>query len=109
MPLSEALRVTLEVACVLEGLGVTYFVGGSLTSSLHGIPKATQNVDLVADLQQNHIPSFASALAGHFYLDDDRIHDAVRKRGSFNVIHLATMFKLDIFVLKDNPLSREAM
>jgi hypothetical protein len=33
------------------------------------------------------------------------IRDAVHRRGSFNVIHLDTMFKVDVFVAKDDEWS----
>jgi hypothetical protein len=38
------------------------------------------------------------ALAGEFYVDGDMIADAIKRRASFNVVHLATMFKADVFV-----------
>ena len=34
-------------------------------------------------------------LAGEFYIDADMIRDAIRRRASFNVVHLGTMFKAD--------------
>ena len=36
-----------------------------------------------------------------FYLDLDSIRHAIRQQSSFNVIHLATMFKVDMFILKN--------
>lgn len=54
-PPEEALRVILEVARVLEGLRVPYAVEGSLASSLHGIPRSTQDGDLVADIRAEHL------------------------------------------------------
>ena len=48
MPASDVLTVTLKVTEALEALGIPYFVGGSLASSLHGVPRATKDVDLVA-------------------------------------------------------------
>ena len=32
------------------------------------------------------------------YIDAGMIRDAIRRRASFNVVHLATMFKADIFI-----------
>ena len=46
MAIAEVLEVTLRVVDILEGLGVPYLVGGSVASSLHGIPRSTQDVDL---------------------------------------------------------------
>ncbi len=39
--LGELLQITVMIAEVFERLGVRYFVGGSLVSSIHGIPRAT--------------------------------------------------------------------
>jgi len=109
MALSEPLRITLLVARALEHLEVRYLVGGSLASSLHGIPRSTQDADLVADLQPRHAGPLVSLLKEDFYIDEERVRDAVLRRASFNTIHLKTMTKVDIFVLKANALSREEM
>lgn len=107
--MDEALEAVFEVVHVLERLGVEYLVGGSLASSFHGIPRSTQDADLVADLQQNHVSPLAQALRDRFYLDEGGIREAVKRRSSFNLIFLKTMFKVDIFVLKSDPHSREEM
>ena len=46
----EPLQLALRVIRVLEDLGATAWVGGSLASSIYGIPRATQDADIVADL-----------------------------------------------------------
>lgn len=100
--------MTLRVTSVLEALGVPYLVGGSLASSLHGRPRATQDVDLVADLREPHVVPLVQALRGDFYLDEPAIRDAVARRSTFNVIHLGTLFKVDVFVAGDDlPTRRE--
>lgn len=100
--MEEALAVTLRVIGVLEQLRVPYVVGGSIASSIYGKPRATQDVDVVADLRDEHIALFIAALGSDFYLDEPAIRDAVRRRSTFNVIHLVTMFKVDVFVAKDD-------
>jgi len=106
---TEAFRVCLEVAGVFEALGVPYLVGGSLASSLHGQPRATNDADVVADLREEHVAPFVAALSGRYYVDEERVRHAVRRRSSFNVIQLATMFKVDVFVLGDEPQARGEM
>ena len=105
----EALEAMLEVIGVLDSLEVDYLVGGSLASSFHGIPRSTLDADLVADLRSEHVEGLSRALASSFYIDRDSVQDAVRSQSSFNIIFLNTMFKVDIFVLKNDPLSREEM
>ena len=107
--MDEILEITLYVTETLERLGVPYLVGGSLASSLHGTPRATQDVDLVAELRLQHVPALVAALEETFYVDHEMIRDAIRRRSSFNVIHLETMFKVDVFILKDDPASRQEM
>lgn len=107
--LSEPIQVVATVARAFDSLGIRYLIGGSVASSVYGVPRATQDVDLVADIRPNHVDALTSALRGEFYVDADMIRDAIRRRASFNVVHLATMFKADIFVLQGDSWSREEM
>jgi hypothetical protein len=109
IPAGEALKVILEVIKILENLGVPYAVGGSLASSLHGIPRSTQDGDLVADLRTEHVQGFLAAVAESFYVSPERVLQAVQRHSSFNLIHLKTMIKVDVFVLKAEPLSLQEM
>ena len=104
--LSEPIAVTLMVIEALEALDVPYLIGGSLASAVHGVVRATMDTDLVADLRLEHAEPLAQALGDAFYADVESIRDAIRRRSSFNVIHLETMFKVDIFVLKQRPFGR---
>lgn len=104
----EALNVTMQVTDVLDRLQVPYLIGGSIASSIYGPPRSTQDVDVVADLKDEHVSTFVAALQGDFYLDEAAVREAVRRRWSFNVIHLLTTLKVDVFVAKqDLPTAQE--
>ena len=79
MPAAEALRVCLEVARLFELLGVRYVVGGALASSFHGIPRATNDADLGAELREEHVRPLVTALEGRFY--EDLFARALREAG----------------------------
>ena len=106
---SDPILVVAKLAEAFDTLGITYVVGGSLASSIYGIPRATQDVDLVADLKVSDADRLEQLLVGDFYVDADMIRDAILTCASFNVIHLATMFKADVFVMKRDAWSREEM
>lgn len=106
---AEPLVVTMRVAAELERLGIEYLVGGSLASSVHGLPRTTQDVDMVARIAGRHVDELVAALEHEFYIDAGMINDAIRRRASFNIIHLATMLKVDIFVFSGDALSQEEM
>jgi len=106
---AEPIAVTLRVVAELEKLGIDYLVGGSIASSVHGRPRTTQDVDIVARILGSHVERFVAALGHEFYVDADMIRDAIVRRASFNVIHLETMLKVDVFVFAGDDLGVEEM
>jgi hypothetical protein len=67
------------------------------------------DADLVTTLRLEHAEPLAALLLPHYYVDAEMMQSAVRRYSSFNAIHLATMFKVDIFVPQDTPFARENM
>ncbi len=98
--MDESLLVTLRIAEVLDDLEVRWFLGGSLASSIHGIPRATLDADIVADLRAPLVSAFLRALGKDWYIEEQSIRDAIRNRSCFNLIHLGSAMKVDIFVPK---------
>ena len=109
MNLAEPVQISQQLAQVLEALNIPYLIGGSLASSLYGIPRATQDVDIVAAIKSQHIPLLVSKLKADFYIDADMIQEAIQTQNSFNILHLATMFKVDIFILQQDQASQQEM
>lgn len=107
--LAEQIAVTMTVADALDALGVPYAIGGSFASAVHGVMRATMDADLVADLRLEHVAPLAQALGDAFYADVEMMRDAVRRHRSFNVIHLDTMFKVDVFVAKPRAFDRSQL
>jgi hypothetical protein len=103
---SEILQVTRMVAAAFDAADVRYFLGGSVASALYGEARSTRDIDLVAAMLPHHIEPFLAALGDGFYAEAATIRTAVAARGSFNVIHLDTMVKVDIFVFKADPFGR---
>jgi hypothetical protein len=68
--------------------------------------RATMDADVACDLRLEHVEPLVEALAGTFYIDADVMRRAVHEHSSFNVIHLETMFKVDLFVAKPRPFDR---
>ncbi|GIK57054.1 MAG: hypothetical protein HND44_21285 [Chloroflexi bacterium] len=107
--LSEPVFVTLLVIDVLEKLDIPYLIGGSFASTAYGRVRTTQDVDLVAEMQMNQVEPFVKALNSAFYADEQMIQNAIQRRTSFNLIHLETLFKVDIFIPKARPFDREQL
>jgi len=98
--LAQAFRQLVEA---LDRRGIPYLVSGSIASGIHGIYRASLDVDLVAGLQPAQVAEFVRELGGDFYADPEAMQDALRAERSFNLIHFATSYKFDIFPLLRDP------
>ena len=107
--LAEQIEATIIVADALQSLGVTYAIGGSFASALHGVMRATMDADLVADLRLKDVEPLLRLLDNAFYADGEMIRDAIRQHASFNLIHLDTLFKIDIFVAQPRDFDRSQL
>ena len=100
---NEPIEVTIKVTDLFEKLDVPYLIGGSLASALHGMVRTTQDADVVAEMRLEHLKPFVSALQEEFYVDGAMIADAIKRHSSFNIIHVETMFKVDVFIPRARP------
>jgi len=100
--LPDPLRVALAFAGILDRLGVPYVTAGSFASSVHGEPRSTDDVDLVADLRATHAAALLSALRGDWYVSSEAVRDAITRGAAFNAIHLPSSVKVDVFVVGDD-------
>jgi len=94
----DVIIVLRTLTRIFDAQGISYMVGGSVASSAHGAVRATNDVDIVADMREEHIAAFVEALEGAYYVDDEMIRDAMHEESSFNVIYLDKMTKADIFI-----------
>ena len=100
---------TKPVIKAFEALNIAYYIGGSVASSAYGIARATMDVDMVATIKPQHVNAFVEQLEATYYIDADMIFSAISRQAFFNLIHLESMLKVDIFVLKDAPYYQIAL
>lgn len=98
-----------ELLAVLDRLEIPYFVGGSVASGSYGLPRQTNDIDIVADFSQTDLDDFFQSLIGEFYLDRQAVSEAIRQGRSFNAIHLKGAFKFDFFPASTDGFSQSEM
>jgi hypothetical protein len=92
----------------LEALEIPYMLAGSVASSHHGRPRATNDADVVIDPTPQALERLVAALMQEgYYVDPTRARSALASRRLFNVIDPETAFKLDLIIRKERPFSRE--
>ena len=104
----ELIAAIEPVVKAFNQLSILYYIGGSIASSVYGMPRATQDIDLVVDLKPQQIRFLVAQLESAYYIDEEMIMKALDQGTSFNLIHLDTMIKIDIFLVKDEPYHHAA-
>lgn len=102
----DAIRALRPVVQELEKLGVRYCVGGSIASSFHGSSRATNDVDLSTEIDEPTAAGLVRTLAKDYYGSEAAAREAVRRRSCFNLVHLPTSYKVDLFVSRGRPFDR---
>jgi hypothetical protein len=85
------------LTAALESLKLPYAIGGSIASSSHGAWRATNDVDIVAAVPETLAGKLSAALGSDWYAETNAMCDAIRAGRAFNVIHIPTSYKFDLF------------
>lgn len=94
---------------VLEKLNIAYAIGGSVASSIYGQVRFTQDADISVAAFGNQIDTFCKAVESRFYVSSQAVKQAHANASSFNVIYLDTAFKIDVFIVSDDPFKRQVL
>jgi hypothetical protein len=109
MSLIELLPALRPVVVQLDRLGIAYYIGGSVASSIYGEPRSTLDIDLGVDLSESAVHELATKWDGEFYVSESAMRTAAQSGRSFNLIHFATAMKIDIFVSKGDVFNTSVL
>ena len=93
----------------LNRLGIRYVVTGSVAAIFYGEPRLTHDVDFIVLLREADIEVLAKSFpSADFYVPPpETIAAEVRReqRGHFNIIHIETGFKADMYLTGRDELN----
>lgn len=107
--MTPELQAATEMVAIFRGIGLPVLVGGSVASSLYGVPRSTHDIDLAAPMRRSHVSPLMRALGTRFYASEPAIIEAIEAASCFNLIDYETMLKIDVFVLDDGPFATEEL
>jgi hypothetical protein len=93
--LQEALLPLLDS---FEQGGVCFLLIGSVACSVYGLPRAAQDINVLADLAQEQLPSLLKDFNNHYLFDPDAVSLAIQQRTCFSLLHLSRLVKMDVFL-----------
>ena len=87
----DALKLFL---CKLDECGIPYMITGSFASNLHGLPRATQDADVVIEVERGSLERLLESLGPAFYRSSEAAMEALAREQMFNVVHLGSLHPL---------------
>jgi hypothetical protein len=104
---SQELEILKSLTEVLEQMDISYAIGGSMASSIYGKVRFTQDADITVEPFDNQADKLFEILKPQYYISKEAMYQALMQRRSFNIIHLESAFKIDIFIRKDTAFEKQ--
>ena len=93
-----------RLRAALESAGVPYFVTGSFASSAYGVPRSTNDIDIVIAPTHQQLSALLDQFPeSEFGSSREDAFDALRRRSQFNVVDYETFWKIDFIVRQQTP------
>jgi len=100
-------ELLIHTVRTLDQSGIEYMITGSIVTSLQGEPRSTHDIDVVVKISAGNVPQLLGAFPPpKYYVDEDTVREAIRLRGSFNVIDTEEGDKVDFWMLDDEAFDR---
>lgn len=107
MSASDVLR---RIIAALDRSQITSMLTGSFASAHHGAPRSTLDIDIVIAADAAQLRSFVQSLpSDEYYADLAAAMEALMRQSLFNVIDLATGWKIDLIIRKSRAFSLEEL
>lgn len=105
---SSPAEILARVVRTLDRAEIPYMVTGSVAASRHGSPRSTQDIDIVLSTDEAGLERLLREFPDTaYYVSRDSAVDALAKESMFNVIDLASGWKIDFIFRKSRAFSRE--
>lgn len=101
--MSDEIVALKTVVARLEKANIPYMISGSMAAAHYTMPRMTRDIDIVIELNGPDVPKMVELFSKDFYIDKAMVEEAVNDQRMFNVIHNATMMKIDFVVRKNEP------
>jgi hypothetical protein len=100
-------QLLLRLSKILDTAQVAYMLTGSYASSVHGAPRASQDIDIVIAPNRPQLLALLKLLPDtEYYVSEEAALDALARRSQFNVIDFETGWKVDFIIAKNREFSR---
>jgi hypothetical protein len=95
-----------RISAALERSEIPYMVTGSMASSMYGVPRATNDVDIIIAPTREQMETFIQLMQRlQFYIAREEVTAALANRTMFSVMDFPNGWKADLIVQKNREFS----
>ena len=98
--------LVLQLIAALDRAAVPYMLVGSFSSNYYGRPRSTKDADFVVQITADQFADIARELGPDFHVDRQMSFESVTMTTRYLIDHPATAFKIELFLLGDDPHDR---
>ncbi len=105
-------HLLIRVSTILERLDIPYAITGGMAVFVWARPRFTADIDIVVLLKEADVSRLATAvreLGEAGYIDEQMMHEALKRRGEFNFIDGVTGVKVDFFPIGGKPFDESQL
>lgn len=104
--MQNELDIVRDVSQRLDRAGIDYMLTGSMAMNYYAQPRMTRDIDLVLALATSDTSKVLDLFRPDYYVSDEAVRDSIAAKSIFNLIHEASVIKVDCVVQKDTPYRR---
>ena len=103
--MQNEIDILRDVSERLNSAGIAFMLTGSVAMSYYATPRMTRDIDIVVALQPLDIERIAILFGADYYVSQEAVAEAVRRKSMFNIIHFESVIKVDCIVLTQTPFA----
>lgn len=103
------LELFKKVIEILNKLNLPYMITGAYAVSFYGEPRATHDIDFKIKIGLKNVEDFYNSFKNKFYISRESIHQAIKHKSMFNIIHFESNIKIDFWLFKNNEFDKERL
>lgn len=83
-------------------------LSGSMAMAAYAMMRMTNDIDIVLELQSSDAERFIAEFQPDYYVSRDRVRDSIYRKRMFNILHQATIVKVDCVIAKGDAFQKTA-
>lgn len=99
--------VVRDISRKFEQAGIPYMLTGSMAMNYYAQPRMTRDIDVVIALAPDDVAAVIELFGPEYYVSPASIREALAYESMFNLIHQASVIKVDCIVRKSSAYRQQ--